>query len=122
MLVSLLNTIIFAISAAGACTTMDNLMSNSPQQPGCHVIYTPMFKIHAVLEQVQVQLLTTTKLKQQAWETWRIHPAFNGITTQGVTPVTQRLLGRVHRAAFHPWPSLDVSEVCFPVLWDVRLA
>lgn len=31
----------------------------------CHVIYTPMLKIHAVLEQVQVQLLTTTKLKQQ---------------------------------------------------------
>jgi len=31
----------------------------------CHAIYTPMLKIHAVLEQVQIQLLTTTKLKQQ---------------------------------------------------------
>ncbi|CAJ1415889.1 unnamed protein product [Effrenium voratum] len=31
----------------------------------CHAIYMPMMKIHAVLEQVQVQLLTTMELKQQ---------------------------------------------------------
>lgn len=31
----------------------------------CHSIYTPMNKIHAVLEQVQIQLLTALRLKHQ---------------------------------------------------------